>query len=171
MKVSKNGIIIMTENGRCSRKSQFSGGETGFSMPEILIVLLTISILTVLALPRSIRQLQLYRLETSVAVMGNKLMETRMSAIKRNRTSWLRLDKTTKIRSTNSAGQTIDVNFPENFPQGVVLDSPGTVEISFDSLGRLAASTQTFVLREVNSNKRKSITVSPAGKISVGAMY
>jgi prepilin-type N-terminal cleavage/methylation domain-containing protein len=146
----------------------------GFSLPELLVVFLAISILIVLALPGAIRSLQLYRLDTSVSVIGNKLTEARMSAIKRNRTVWLRLDKNSKtaqIRTTNTAGQTIDIGNPERFPQDLVLDASNSVEISFDSLGRSASGTQTFTLKEAGSSKRKTVTVSPAGKISVGQMY
>jgi Tfp pilus assembly protein FimT len=164
----------MTKNDTSFQKHQLLMIEGGFSLPEILIVFLTVAIIVVIALPGSIRTLQLYRLDTGVSVIGNKLMETRMTAIKRNRTAWLRLDKTARtvvIRSTNSAGATIDVNFSESFPTGMILDESDSVEISFDSFGNSTAGSQTFTLQESNSNKRKDITISPAGKISVGNMY
>ena len=157
----------------CKTEIQLSK-QNGFSLPELIIVLLVISILVVIALPKTIRQLQLYRLDTSVSVIGNKLMETRMNAIKRNRTAWLRLNKvakTTQIKSTNSVGATIDVGFPERFPQGMDLDAYNSIDISFDSMGRLSTTAPTITILETNSNKRKNITISPAGKISVGQMY
>lgn len=61
--------------------------QKGFNLSELIVVLLIISILIVVVLPQIIRQLQLYRLDTSVSVIGNKQMETRMNAIKRNRTT------------------------------------------------------------------------------------
>jgi Tfp pilus assembly protein FimT len=137
-------------------------------------VLSVISILVVAALPRSIRQLQLYRLDTSVSIVGNKLMEARMNAIKRNRTTWLLLDKTAKrsqIKSTNASSQVIDVSFPEQFPQGMILDSSESVEVRFDSMGRLSGGTQTITLKDSNSGKRKDIRITPSGKITVGQMY
>lgn len=148
--------------------------QNGFSLSELLIVVSIIAILVTLTLPNGIRQLQLYRLDTSVSVISNKLMETRMDAIKRNRTSWLRIDKTAKtaqIRTTNSAGATIDVGFPESFPQGLDLDATNSVEISFDSMGRLSPGASSFILREINSNKRKNVSVSASGKTVVGQMY
>ena len=164
----------MTKNGNLTQNSQIFSKEKGFSLPELLIVVLIVAILIVIALPQTNRQLQLYRLDTSVSVISDKLMEARMEAIKRNRTTWLRLDKTAKtaqIRTTNSSSATIDVGFPENFAQGMVLDTSDSLEISFDSMGRLTTGTQTIPIRETNSNKRKDITVSPAGKITVGNMY
>lgn len=148
--------------------------QKGFSFPELLIVLLVISILVTMALPQSIRQLQLYRLDTSVSAISNKLMEARMNAVKRNRTTWLRLDKaakTSQIKSTNTAGATINVGFPERFPQGMILDTVDSIEISFDSMGRLSTTAPTITIKEENSNKRKTIAVSLSGKISVGQMY
>jgi Tfp pilus assembly protein FimT len=164
----------MTKNVNLPTYLRPSAKESGFSLQEIIIVLLIVLILLVLAIPGTIRTLQLYRLDTSVSVIANKLMETRMNAIKRNRTTWLRLDKTAgtaQIRSTNSAGQTIDVNYSERLPQGTVLDESDSIEISFDSIGRSSTGTQTFTIQENNSSKRKDITISPAGKISVSSMY
>ncbi len=164
----------MTKNGNLTQNLQIFSKEKGFSLPELLIVVLIIAILIVLTLPQSNRQLQLYRLDTGVSVISNKLMETRMEAIKRNRTTWIRLDKTAKtaqIKTTDSAAVTINVNFPEYFPQGMILDASDSLEISFDSMGRLTTGTQTVTIRETNSNKRKDITISPAGKITVGQMY
>lgn len=151
-----------------------SDREHGFTMPEVLVVFLTIAIISVIALPSTVRTLQLYRLDTGVSHLSNKLMETRMNAIKRNRTAWLRVDGTMRssiVRSTNSAGQTIDLSFPANLPAGMILDESDSIEIRFDSLGRSANGAQTFTLREANSGKRKNISISPAGKISVSQMY
>ncbi len=148
--------------------------EQGFSMPELLIVLLVGAILTVIAVPNGIRQMQLYRLETSVSIVSNKLMEARMNAIKRNRTTSIKIDKTKRtaqIRSTNDMYQPIDVGFPERLSSGLVLDSLNSVEVNFDSMGRFSTGTQTITLKESNSNKRKDITISPSGKVSVGQMY
>jgi Tfp pilus assembly protein FimT len=164
----------MTKNGTSFQKHHLLKIQGGFSLPEILIVFLTVAIIVVIALPGIMQTLQLYRLDSSVSVIGNKLMETRMTAIKRNRTAWLRLDKTARtvvIRSTNSDGATIDVAMSESFPTGMILDESDSVEIRFNSFGNSTAGSQTFTLQESNSEKRKDITVSPAGKISVGNMY
>jgi prepilin-type N-terminal cleavage/methylation domain-containing protein len=169
-------LLIMPTNYESNQNpsAQSLNKSGGFSLPEIMIVVLVVAILVVLTLPQSNRQLQLYRLDSSVSLISSKLMEARMEAIKRNRTTWLRLDKTAKtiqIRTTNSSAQTINISSPELFPQGMVLDASDSLEISFDSMGRLTTGTQTFSIRETNSNKRKNITVSPAGKITTGQMY
>ncbi len=166
--------MIVSKIDSATRSKGFLHPEKGFSMPELLIVLLIVAIITVIALPNGIRQLQLYRLETSVSIVSNKLMEARMGAIKRNRTTWLRIDKTTKtaqIKTTNDAAQTIDVDYAEKLPEGMMLTSTESVEVSFDSMGRSNSGGQFFTVKEVKTGKRKDIAVSPAGKISVGQMY
>ncbi len=166
--------IVMVINKKSASLPQKFKKEGGFSFPELLIVFLSIAILAVLSLPQSNRQLQLYRLDTGVSIISGKLMEARMEAIKRNRTTWLRLDKTAKtaqIKTTNTSAETIDVKSSESFPQGMILDASDSLEISFDSMGRLTTGTQTVTIRETNSGKRKDITISPAGKITVGQMY
>ncbi len=167
-------VMSMDKKTDLSLINQKSKKEGGFSLPELLIVFFSIAILAVLSLPQSNRQLQLYRLDAAVSTISNKLMETRMEAIKRNRTVWLRVDKnakTAQIKTTNASAQTIDLKSPESFSQGMILDASDSLEISFDSMGRLTTGTQTVTIRETNSNKRKDITISPAGKITVGQMY
>lgn len=174
VKIPKNVTMRVTKFGKSARKTRPSKKIEGFTTPELVMVCLVIAILVVITLPRAVRALQLYRLDTSVAIISDKLTEARMNAIKRNRSAWLRIDKTAKtsqIKSTNNTGQTIDVNFPERLPQNLSLEAADSVEVSFDSMGRLAGASQTVTIREINSNKRKDITISPSGKISVGQMY
>lgn len=174
LKVTKFVTMIISKKCSITRFRRFQDFEQGFSIPELLVVLLSISILTVIALPTSIRQLQLYRIETSVSLVSNKLMEARMGAIKRNQTIWLRIDNNTKTiqtKSFNNAAQTIDIDHPERLPQGIILNSSEFVEISFDSMGRSKNGGQFFTIKEINTGKRKDIAVSPSGKITVGQMY
>jgi competence protein ComGC len=170
----RNCYVEMTESGTFTKISRLQKNISGFSVPELLVVCLIISILVVISLPGAVRTLQLYRLDGSVSIISDKIVEARMNAIKRNRRAWLRIDataKTAQVRSTNSAGQTIDVNSPERLPRGLGIDSTSPVEIGFDSMGRLATTTQGVTIIESNSNKRKTITISPSGKVSVGQMH
>jgi len=149
--------------------------EKGVSLIEVVIVMTIAIVFVVIALPRGIRQLQIHRLDTSVAVVSEKISEARMTAIKRNRTSWLRIDKTARtaqIKSTDPVtAAEVDVGFPEKLPQGVVLDGTVSVNITFDSMGLSTGGTQTFTLREGNANATEAITVSPAGKVTVGGIH
>jgi prepilin-type N-terminal cleavage/methylation domain-containing protein len=175
LKASETSAIQPAKDASRARSLRLSKGQKGISLIEVIIVLLVMAIMVVIAVPRGVRQLQLYRLDTSVSIVSEKLAEARMTAIKRNRGTWLRIDKTARtaqIRSTNPAnGATIDLGYPERFPNGVVLDAADSVDITFDSMGQSVAGTQSFILQEATSTKRKAITVSPTGKITVGAFY
>ena len=166
--------MIVTKDGRRTKVFHPSGREDGFTINELLIVLLIISVLVAIALPNGLRQLQLYRLETSVSNISNKLSQARMNAIKRNRSSWLRVDptaRTVQVRSTDTSGTTTDVGYPELLPKGVSFATTSATEIAFDSMGRYSSGTQSLTIIDNDSRSRKDITISPAGKVSVGPMY
>lgn len=164
----------MTRVRKIACKQRFSSGESGFSLVEILVVVAVVTIVAAITIPGVMGHLRVYRLDTAVSIISNKVREARMDAIKRNRVSTLRLDlaaRTAQIRSTDNAGLEIDVGFPQRLPQNVILNAVGTVNISFDSLGRLPAGAQTFTIQETNSTMRKNISISPAGRVIVGPMY
>jgi Tfp pilus assembly protein FimT len=155
-----------------SRSSTFDD-DRGFSMVEITIVCVYMAILVAVAVPNVIRQTQYYRLDKSVSLVSSKLAETRMNAIKRNQTCWLRVDKTARtvqIRTT-SAGATVDIGYPDFIAQGTNLDASDSIEVAFDSLGRYSSGPQTVTILENNLTRRKDIGISPAGKITVSGMY
>lgn len=156
-------------------KNYTSNKSQGFSLPELLIVVLIIGILTVIAIPSISRTMQLRRLDTVVSEIADKMTDARMYAIKRNRAAWLLLDpvnRTTQMQTTDDAGNTINLKPAERLPGGLNLTASGVVECRFDSMGRLAAGslTVTFQTGTGGSAKSKSITVAPAGKITVGKM-
>jgi len=151
-----------------------SNGERGVGLLEIVIVLAIILVVAVVAVPRALQSLRAYRVSTGVSMANEMLMSARMSAIKRNRTSWLTVDRTARtvqVRTTDNLGNTIDVGFPQRLPQGVNLNGTSNIDVGFDSLGRSSSGTQTFTIVEASSNLRKDVTVSPAGKVSVSGMY
>lgn len=149
--------------------------EQGFGLIEIIMVILIISILVVIAIPSITGIMKLQRLNTYVAVIAGKAMDARMYAVKHNRTAWLRIDptnRTTQLQTTNAAGNTISLKSAELLPSELRLTATTPVEFRFDSLGRLPGGNQTatFQTGSSGSSKTKSISVSPAGKITVGSM-
>ena len=172
--MTKRDGMGVTKNVRVRRNDRCRKGQRGFSIIELVVVLAIIIALVAMAVPKTIETLRTYRLTTAVSMTSAMLNDARMSAIKRNRTTWLTLDRTAKtvqVRSTDDAGNPIDVGFPQKFPQAVNVNGTTSIDVSFDSLGRSSSGTQTFTIVEASSNLRKDITVSPAGKVSVGAMY
>lgn len=57
----------------------------GFSLPEVLIVVLVIAILVVLAVPQLTSSLQLNRIQTGSSIVSSKLAEAKMIAVKQNK--------------------------------------------------------------------------------------
>jgi len=174
VRVTRSDIMQVTENGSAEGGVGTSNGERGFSIIEIIVVLVVIAIMVAIAVPGTIKQLQAYRLQNSAAVLAGKLDEARMNAIKRNRTVWLRIDKTARteqIRSNTPLGVVYDIGYPELLWQEINLDAPDSVEVAFDSLGRYASGPPTVVLLESNLSKRKNVMISPAGKVTVGMTY
>ncbi len=86
------------------------GKGNGFSLIEVIIVLLIISILAIAALPQIQRNLQLYRLESVTGLLSNRLTEARLTAVKHNRAAWLEINSTNNILevwTTNEMNQPI----------------------------------------------------------------
>jgi len=173
--VTKGDSMHVTKNGICTGNVRVSKRASGFSLPEILIVLVIISVILVITLPRAIQTLRAYRLDSTVSIITDKLMEARIDAIKRNRTSWLMIDrtgKTARVRTTDAAGTTIDVGYPQKFPEGVNLaGTANSINVTFDSLGRSSSGTQSFTVLESNSTLSKDMTVSPTGKITASGTH
>jgi Tfp pilus assembly protein FimT len=150
-------------------------GECGFSVVEILTVVAIMLVLLAILAPVTSRQIRLHALDSSVSVIASKVREARMEALKRNRTSTALLDfaaRTVQIQSTDIDNIEINVGHPVFFAKGVNLNAGGSVEISFDSIGRLTPATQvTVTLIESDSGSRKDIVVTPAGRVTVSAVY
>lgn len=150
--------------------------DQGFSAIELMIVLVVVGVLLAIAIPSITRTLALRRLDTSVSTLASKLAEARMNAIKRNRQAWVRIDptnRTVQLQTTNDAGTTINLGVAEALPSGVDIANPvAATEIRFDGLGRLPTGTAawTITLRGVQHTKRKSLSVTGIGKVTVANM-
>jgi prepilin-type N-terminal cleavage/methylation domain-containing protein len=152
-----------------SRKK--TNSQIGFSLIELIIVVLVIAILGMLALPSIQRTLELYRLESGSSYIVHRLTEVRLAAIKRNRDSWLEIDqanRTLTLKSNNDAGQQISLGFPTYLPEDIqfVGVTPGSV--AFTSLGRNRANVNTQIkLKLAAANRFKTISIGATGRITI----
>jgi prepilin-type N-terminal cleavage/methylation domain-containing protein len=98
---------------------------SGFSLPEVLIVVLTAAILAVAALLQLFSSLQLNRIQTASSLVASKLGEAKMIAVKQNRNVCFVLDETNS-RVWIEANSTV-IGSVENLPKGIKIKiSPNT---------------------------------------------
>jgi Tfp pilus assembly protein FimT len=145
----------------------------GFSMPEILIVVLSISIMVVLALPQLNSTLELNRIQTGSSLVSNKLAEARMLAVKQNRQVSFFLDETNRKVwvEVNSAVVGSVENLPTDIKIKISPDTTATKElVTFNSMGALATATTTISTYYESKRLEVPISVSMSGKITVGTM-
>jgi len=144
--------------------------QNGFSLIEVIIVLLVISILVVAAIPQVQRNLQLYRLESATGLLANRLTEARMTALKHNRPAWLELNvtgKTIEVWTTNETAQPIRAKVALLIPDNISIDSASPSRVTFTSLGRNQANASSVIqFRLANTNFCKSVTISAVGNIT-----
>ena len=142
----------------------------GFSLIEVLIVLLVISLMVVAAVPQVTHSLRLYRLESSAGLLSNRLTEARLTAIKHNRPAWVEIDSANRrfeVWTTNQNNQPIRTKLAVPIPSDVTIVAGAPTRITFNSLGRNQANTNVVVSLRLNrQNFCKSITVSAVGNIS-----
>lgn len=144
--------------------------ERGFSLIELIIVVLIIAILATASIPAIQRNLQLYRLESATGLITSRLTEARLSAIKLNRSAWLAIDttrRTLEVWTTNDGGQPVLVSPATPIPQDIILPSTSATTVNFTSLGRNQTNTLTNItLMLPTRGNCKTITIFATGKIA-----
>lgn len=142
----------------------------GFSLIELIIVVLVIALLATLSLPSIQRTMQLYKLETGTSYILHRLTEARLTAIKRNRDSWLEIDQTNRtltLKSINDAGQQINLGYPTFLPDGIEFNGATPDSVVFTSLGRNRVNGNTQIkLKLTAANRNKTINIGITGNIT-----
>jgi len=148
--------------------------QQGFSLIELLIVLIIVSILVVAALPNIQQNLRLYRVESSSGLLANSLAEARLAAIKYNRTVWLEIggaSGTFEVWTTDANNQPIQIKSGVSIPSDVSISAGSVSRVTFNSLGRNQANSNVSISLRLaaNSSFCKTVAVSAVGHITVGA--
>jgi prepilin-type N-terminal cleavage/methylation domain-containing protein len=147
--------------------------QNGFSLVEILIVLLIISILVVAALPQVQQTLRLYRVESAAGLLSNRLTEARLTAIKNNRPAWLEInsnEKMLEVWTTNQNNQPIRTNLAVPISEDITIVSGSPTQVTFNSLGRNQANSQVVIkFKLTKTNFCKAVSVSAAGSITTAS--
>jgi prepilin-type N-terminal cleavage/methylation domain-containing protein len=138
--------------------------ERGFTLVELLIGAMIISIMGAFAAPQFGSTLQAYRLNGATQVIWGDLHKARMMAIKENRT--IRVDFTSgayEIVRVGTAEVVFRRNLTTNFP-GITVSIPNNT-ISFGSTGTAGGGGKTVQVQSATGSK--SFTIITTGRIGI----
>ncbi len=155
---------------KVQKQFKFNYKIQGFSLIELIIVLLVISIIAVAAFPQIQQTLRLYRVESAAGLLSNRLTEARLTAIKHNRPAWLEIntiEKTLEVWTTNQNNEPIRANLAVPISEDVSVISGSPLRVTFNSLGRNQANSNVAIkLKLSKTNFCKAVSVSVAGSIT-----
>ena len=140
-------------------------------MMELMIATVVIMVLTAIVIPGIAATLEAYRLETSAFLIESKLVEARLTAIKRNQQVWLKFELGAgnfQIQTADPVNPGVNINLggTQYLPTMVTFEASTPTEMTFTSLGR-PTSPSTVTLKAADSGEQKSIAVSATGRIQI----
>lgn len=143
--------------------------EKGFSLIELTIVGLVIAIMITASIPSITRTLRLYRLESAIGLLSNRLSEAKITAIKRNQNASLRVNTTNRtLEVLDASGNPISTTVVVPLPQDVSIASGSVTSVTFNSLGRNQSNSTTIIKFNIsNPSSCKAMTISAVGRISL----
>lgn len=145
----------------------------GFSLPEILIVVLIIAILVVLTLPQLSSSLRLNHIQTSMSIVSSKLAETKMIAVKQNKTVSFVVDENNSqvwIETNSTVIGNIE-SLPKEIKLKISPDTSATKElVTFNSMGMLVTTPATISINDETKRLTLPVGISISGKITVGVI-
>lgn len=145
----------------------------GFSLPEVMIVVMIIAILVVLAVPQLNASLQLNRIQTASSLIAAKLSEAKATAVKQNKSVSFVVDEN-NMKVWIEANSTV-IGSIEQLPTGIKIkispDTSATKEyVTFNSMGVLSTTPATISPYYEAKKVELPISISISGKITLGAM-
>lgn len=146
---------------------------SGFSLIEIVVVMLVIAILVVLAIPQMTSNLQLNRIQTGSSIVATKLGEAKLLAIKQNKQVSFVLDEINQQIwiEANSTKIGATLNLPQNIKIKISPDTTATKEfVTFNSMGALVTTPSTISTYYALKQLEVPVDVSISGKVTIGKM-
>jgi prepilin-type N-terminal cleavage/methylation domain-containing protein len=147
--------------------------DSGFSLPEIIVVLLVIAIIAVLAIPQMSASIELNRVNVGSSMVAAMLSEAKMTAIKRNFPVTFVLDETNG--SVWIEANSIIIGNVQKIPQATKIkinpDATTAQErITFNSIGSLTTPPATISVFNAQKKVEKKVSINLTGRISVAEM-
>jgi prepilin-type N-terminal cleavage/methylation domain-containing protein len=145
------------------------GKTKGFTLSEVMIVVVIIAITAALAVPNMSGWLATQRLKSATRTVVSHLLQSRMEAIDRNRNVSVVFNVGTETYSVYymSDGLDIDIVPTQHMPSGVVIDDDATTVTvtGFDSRG-FAMQQGNVVLRSTKTGAEKIVTIRVGGSVN-----
>ena len=143
--------------------------QRGFSLPELLIVVSILGVVAIAAVHQVQKTMMTYRLETAATLLSSSLTEGRLTALKYNKTTTVKLNataRTIEIWSLDPNNQAIQMKTSVPLPTGIYLNTSSPTQVSFNSLGRNTGGSTILTFWENGSTDAKCVSVSAVGIVS-----
>jgi prepilin-type N-terminal cleavage/methylation domain-containing protein len=155
----------MTDTNRIAGRDR----EAGFTMIEIVVVLVLATVLATVAVSGSMNVWNEYRLRTAAQTLAGKVKEARTQALKRSRNVWVLLDSaddSMQVQTMGPAG-VVNIGGREFLSRNVRFQGfGGTRTVTFDLMGRPTFAPD-FVMVTVGPGVTRQVNVNQAGQVTV----
>jgi prepilin-type N-terminal cleavage/methylation domain-containing protein len=144
-------------------------GRGGFSLAELLIVLVIVGLVLVMAMPRAFNLVSALRARGAADQLAADIAYTRLNAVRSGRTASLTLAGTQyTIVVENTNGSTFQalrtVNLTTNYP-GTAVTATGGTRLAFDSRGLLRPNGPSDITVSRGGRSQK-LTVNAIGRVT-----
>lgn len=148
----------------------FRNNQDGFTLIELMIVVVILTVSAALAVPDFMRWLVQSQLRQATSQIATQLTMARMAAMNRNRSVDVTVQTTggaVHISAVSAASGAVVIN-DQTFPAGVTSVVGSPVTVSFSSMGlRTTAGTGVQTIGVCDRyNRQYSVTIAPTGKVN-----
>lgn len=143
--------------------------EAGFTMIEIVIVLLLATVFSTIAVTGSMTAWDGYRLRSTSQHLATKVNEARTQALKRSRVVWVLLDSADNSMQvqTNGPAGVQNIGGREFLARNVrFMGFGGTRALTFDLMGR-PTFAPNFVMLTTGGGPMRQVIVNATGRVTV----
>jgi prepilin-type N-terminal cleavage/methylation domain-containing protein len=136
----------------------------GFTLPEILIVIVIISVLALVAIPRFATASSKRHLESARMRVMAALATARQAAIQKGTSVTFTLSNTNTVRVKQTSGDTTNLVSPVPLNTLYKVTADGPVSIEFNSRGFATSGSARIILERAGVGK-DTLTVSKTGMV------
>jgi Tfp pilus assembly protein FimT len=144
----------------------------GFSLIEVAVILMVITIVLAFVVPQAISWMRMYRLGVGSRDVATALQRARYLATSNNTRAALTIEATQRVRIEQygqMAGAEAQVLTAIELPNGITIDEQAPRQIAFDGRGVVTPMPSENVTIRVNSSDGyyQVVVVSPTGQVTI----